>query len=214
MLIDFRGLFERHNINCNGILHIGASTGQERYIYEELNITEVLWIEAIPNVFEQLKYNLIPYPNQIAVNACLGDVDGEKVIFHVSNNEAQSSSYLELGVHKTLHPEVHYIEDMPMELIRLDTLFLLLERNIKHINFINIDVQGAELKVLKGAGKILNQIEYIYVEVNAAETYVGCPLIYDLDEFLSDFERVETSELVGGVWGDALYIRKNKIINE
>ena len=214
MLIDFRHLFQRHNINCTGILHIGASTGQEREIYAELNIPEVLWIEAIPNVFEQLKENLSPYVNQIAIKACLGDVDGEEVTFHVSNNEAQSSSYLELGVHKSLHPEVHYIEDIPMETIRLDSLFLFLERDIKHINFINIDVQGAELKVLKGAGKILNQIDYIYVEVNAAETYVGCPLISDLDEFLSDFDRVETSELVGGIWGDALYIRKNKIINE
>lgn len=214
MIIDFRGLFERHNIHCTGMLHIGASSGQEREIYAELNIPEVLWIEAIPNVFDKLKENLIPYPNQTAIKCCLGDVDGEKVVFHVSNNEGQSSSYLELGVHATLHPEVHYVEDLPMKTIRLDSLFLMLERDIKHINFLNIDVQGAELKVLKGAGNILNQIDYIYAEVNAAETYIGCPLISDLDEFLSDFERVETSELVGGVWGDALYIRKINGNNE
>ena len=77
------------------------------------------------------------------------------------------------------------------------------------INFLNADVQGAELKVLKGLGKYLNQIDYLILEVNAKETYIGCSLIGELDDFLSDYKRVETGQLVGGCWSDALYIKKS-----
>lgn len=208
MLISFLELFPKYNIKCTGLLHCGANTCQEAEMYNMLNIPEVLWIEALDKQFRIGKEYISKYANQTIIRACLSDVDVEIVTFHVSNNEAQSSSYLELGEHKILHPTVHYVEDIEMTTITVDSLFRLLERDIKHINFLNLDLQGAELKCLKGATKLLKQIDYIYTEVNSRETYIGCPVIEDLDNFLSDFKRVETSELVGGLWGDALYIRK------
>ena len=208
-MIDLKYLFDKYGINCTGILHVGASTGQERDTYAELNIPEVLWIEAIPFVFAELKENLLPYQNQIAIKACISDVDNEEVVFNISNNEAQSSSFLELGTHTEIHPEVHYIEQIKLETIRLDSLFNLLERDIKHINFGNFDLQGCELKALKSLGKIINQFDYFYLEVNQKETYKGCALVWEIDEFLSDFGRVETGEWVGGCWSDALYVRRS-----
>ena len=76
-------------------------------------------------------------------------------------------------------------------------------------NFMNIDVQGYELEVMKGASKFLPHIQFIYCEVNRAEVYEGCPRIEELDEYLGTygFERVETT-WDGGTWGDAFYIKK------
>jgi hypothetical protein len=72
-----------------------------------------------------------------------------------------------------------------------------------------MDVQGYELEVLKGAKKTLENVDYVYCEVNRDEVYEGNAYVEELDEFLSQYnmERVETS-WEGQIWGDALYIRK------
>jgi hypothetical protein len=76
-------------------------------------------------------------------------------------------------------------------------------------NFINIDVQGYELEVMKGASRILEGIDYIMSEVNRDEVYINCPKVEELDYFLSKFgfSREETT-WDGLTWGDALYVKR------
>ena len=52
-------------------------------------------------------------------------------------------------------------------------------------NFLNFDIQGAELKALKGMEEYLNKVDYLYTEVNSNYVYVGCALITELDEYLN-----------------------------
>ncbi|HIF03461.1 MAG TPA: FkbM family methyltransferase, partial [Nitrospinaceae bacterium] len=75
-------------------------------------------------------------------------------------------------------------------------------------NFLNIDVQGYELEVLKGVGDKLNQIQLIIAEVNRDEMYEGCPMIEDIDSHVAGFgfERL-TVHWQSQSWGDALYVR-------
>lgn len=209
MMIPLQDLIARHKMNITGVFHIGANAGQERDTYNELVSGEILWFEAIDFVFEQLKENIKPYHRQTAIVACLSDEDGKLVSFNISDNEAQSSSMLEFGNHEEIHPSVHFIDCIPMRTKRFDTLLNLLERDVSKINMISIDVQGSELKVLNGFGKYLKQIDYIMSEVNKKFTYKDCALVGELDDFLSDFERVETGTWVGDSWTDALFIRKS-----
>ena len=60
----------------------------------------------------------------------------------------------------------------------------------------------------KGFGEILNNIKYIYTEVNTASVYKDCALVGELDEYLSryGFSRVET-KMTPFEWGDAFYIK-------
>ncbi|MGQ9866732.1 MAG: FkbM family methyltransferase [Pseudanabaenaceae cyanobacterium] len=73
-----------------------------------------------------------------------------------------------------------------------------------------IDVQGAEGQVLRGARHLLTHTAAIQLEVNYAEMYTGCPLIDDLDHFLEPlgFERVAVTTPFHHTWGDALYVRR------
>ena len=215
MMIDFGYLFNKYNIQANGVLHLGASAGQEAETYDSFGIKKVIWVEAILSVFVELVKNISKYPGHIPLHACVSDVDGKEVIFHVSNNEAQSSSFLELGVHKEIHPTVHYIEDIPMVTDKVSTLLRKFGISLDGYDFLNIDLQGAELLALKGMGDLLYGFKYCYLEVNKKSTYVGCPLIEDLDAYLSfyGFERVETGTWVADCWTDALFIRKD-LINE
>lgn len=74
-------------------------------------------------------------------------------------------------------------------------------------NLINMDTEGYELEVLKGATETLKYIDYIYIEVAQIELQKGRAMVWEVDEFLKDFDRVETQWTDRG-WGDALYIRK------
>lgn len=206
MLIPLHTLFEKYNIQSSGILHCGASTGQEAEAYIQQGIKKVIWIEAIPEVFEELKRHVEPY-GHMSINVCVSDVDDEMVEFGISNNEGQSSSFLPLGHHKEIHPSVHYVRSIQLQTKRLDTV--LKDVDISGINFINFDLQGAELKALKGMGDLLNQIDYCYLEVNKRETYLGCGLVGEIDEYLRGygFTRVYTAEWVEDTWTDAFYCK-------
>ena len=75
-------------------------------------------------------------------------------------------------------------------------------------NFNNMDVQGFELEVLKGGTKVLEQVNYVYCEVNRDEVYENNAYVEEIDEFLAQYgmERMER-DWAGDIWGDALYIK-------
>ena len=58
------------------------------------------------------------------------------------------------------------------------------ENNVEFIDFLKIDVQGAEFKVLKGAKKALSEkrIGVIQLEVILVDTYIGqkSPVLYPI----------------------------------
>jgi FkbM family methyltransferase len=210
-MISFDYLVNKHKLDIKGVLHLGASYGQERNEYDNYCKGDILWVEAIPEVYEKLKENIKPFKKQMAYNACLSNVNGQEVVFNVSNNESQSSSMLELGTHILIHPEVHYIDQITMETIRADKL--LKKYDFTNINFLNVDLQGAEHLAIEGMGDLIKNIDYALLEVNMKETYKGCMLIENLDYFMMQrgFERVETGDWVAETWTDALYVRKFNI---
>jgi hypothetical protein len=75
-------------------------------------------------------------------------------------------------------------------------------------DFINLDIQGAELLALKSFDNLINNFKFIYTEINTNSIYKGCALVNEIDEYLNNynFKRVETS-LTEFEWGDALYIK-------
>ncbi len=210
MLIDFSTIVRKYG-RPNGILHVGANSGQEAETYHSNGVKKVVWIEALPDVYEKLLWNISKYPNQIGVKACVSDKDNETVTFHESNNEGQSSSFLELGTHKTAHPEVHYIKEHVMTTTRLDTLL----DNSEIIDFgegldmLVADVQGSELLVLKGLGDRIKQFNKVYLEVNTDYVYKGCALLPELDKYLKSygFEKREEKIFKQWKWGDCVWTK-------
>ena len=211
MLIPFKTLLAKYQFTPTGVFHIGASTGQEAKDYFDSNMGEVVFIEAIPHVFKQLERHLAQYPRMIAINECIGDEDGKEMTFNISNNEAQSSSLLELDYHKTDHPDVFYCDKIQVKTKRVDTLLKERGINLADYDFLNIDLQGAELMALKGMGEELNKVKYAYLEVNKKHEYKDCPLLEDIDAYMDSFgfKRVELEGCGGFSWGDGFWIKNN-----
>lgn len=199
--------FEKYLSTRRGAIHIGANVGEERDWYKDQGFNQVLWFEPNLIVFRQLLENIKDYENNIAFNIGIHDIL-KTATLHVSNNEGQSSSILELGTHREHHPAVHYVRDEEIRLMRMDNFLFLTGRDIKDFNFLNIDVQGVELNVLKSFGNMIGLLDYLYIEVNEEELYKGCALITEIDYYVAGygFSRKATHMTVNK-WGDAFYMR-------
>lgn len=202
MLIPFKDIVRKYG-KPKGILHIGANIGEEADAYYNAGVKTVCWIEANPELLPTLRANVDKYGHKV-IPACVGDMEGFEVVFHVSNNAGQSSSFLELGTHKTQHPEVHYVKDIVMKTRRLDQMSCW-----GGYDFIALDIQGAELKALKGLGDYLKDFKYVYAEVNRKHVYKDCALLPEMDAYLKGFgfKRVAIAPWIGD-WTDALWIKK------
>ena len=115
---------------------------------------------------------------------------------------------MEFGLHSTFHPHVTYIDSFEGETKLLKDV---ISKYPIEYNFLNFDIQGVELKALKGMEEYLCNVDYLYTEVNSDYVYKDCALVTELDDYLSKFglERVETEWYGDCKWGDAFYIRKS-----
>ena len=203
MLLSFTALKRKYNMNIKGIIHVGAHYGEELSEYVSNGIQDIILFEPISENFDILSDKVKDLNANIEGHqVALGSERGEFTMY-VSDNEKQSSSILKPKVHLTHHPHVKFPSTETVEVHLLD------DYDSKDYNFINMDVQGYELEVLKGGTKTLEHVDYVYCEVNRDEVYENNAMIEDLDEFLSSYnmKRVET-DWAGGIWGDALYIRE------
>lgn len=167
-------------IQSNGILHIGAHIGQERYTYNSLK-KPVLWIEAIPEIFTILTKNIAGLYKQEALCALLGDVDKSLSKFHLASNGMASSSLLEFGSQKGFK-NLNMTGNLSLEMRRLDRICS--QGYLKRYNHWVVDVQGAEMKVLEGTGKLIKHCDSLLIEVSTREVYASGTAWTDLRAFL------------------------------
>jgi FkbM family methyltransferase len=202
MLITLESLVEKYNINFKGILHVGAHECEEITDYDKyISRDKMLWVEAMKDKVEFCKTK---YPGINIEQAVISDKI-ENVTFNVTNN-GQSSSILDFGLHSHFYPGVVFVNSIEMETKLLKDIIS--KYNIDY-NFINLDIQGVELRALKSMEEYLHKIDYIYTEVNSDYVYKDCCLITEIDDYLKQFgfNRLETSWAGDFRWGDAFYVR-------
>ena len=209
MLIDgskVKELLTAHGINVSGVLHVGAFECEELPFYHSLGIASerVFWIDALQHMVDQNIRKGVPN----VYKGVVSDTDGETVTFHVTNN-GMSSSMLEMGSHLRHHPHVHNVGTLALTTTTLNTFFTTHKIPYEGLDFWNLDIQGAELRALRGAQAALPFVKALYLEVNTEEVYKKCGLLPDLDSFLAEhgFQRILT-EMTPFGGGYALYVRK------
>lgn len=167
-------------------IHVGAHQGQELDFYERIGFKEMLWVEASPDQFAILQGHLATSTRlkNVAVNAFASESDGEVAKLRQFNNDGASSSvFAATLLLKETWPgldETGRIEEVTtatLDRIAAETGFLAAD-------FLNLDVQGAELLVLKGATSILGNVRAIITEVSTKPYYDGGVLWPELRDFL------------------------------
>jgi FkbM family methyltransferase len=192
-------------IPITGVIHVGGFRGEELPLYRSIGINDTFMFEPQKKLYDIIKLQMLP--TETVYNVALG-CDREKMELNIShrlggieNGDRASSSLLKPKVHLIEHPEVTFTHTETVEVCVLDDYNL-------QANFMNIDVQGYELNVLKGSEKTLSNVDALVVEVNRDEVYEGCCQIDDIDNFL-DQRGFRRAAVVwqSKSWGDALYAR-------
>ena len=207
MLLDLKSLSKKYSITPSGIIHIGAHSGEEIALYEQLfkKDIKIHLFEPQKKLFKTLSYKYNDKKNINLYKYACGEQTGELTMY-ISSNEGASSSILEPKLHLEIHPDVEFNNKEVVQVEQLDKF------KIHNSDFLNIDVQGYELNVLKGGKETLSRTKYIVLEINREEVYKDVALVEEIDSFLKvyNFLRVSTKYAYDTLpWGDALYIKKD-----
>ena len=164
---------------------------------------KIIWVEGNPDIVQRLKI----HKKWRVINAIINDKDGQDVIFNLANN-GLSSSILEFGTHSQHYPHVKYIGKFQGKTKTVKTMYKEQKIPNNFANFLNIDIQGAELFALKGMNDLLNNFDYLFLEVNEKEVYKNCGLVTEIDEYVKQYgyKRIQTKMTNAG-WGDAFYMK-------
>jgi FkbM family methyltransferase len=107
---------------------------------------------------------------------------------HVTRSAQSSSLYEPSRAVIDVHPQLTAHEEIGRREIPVTTLDAWVgetsEANLPH--FLKLDVQGAELDVLRGAERSLRRVRVIQAEVEFAALYEGQPLFGDVDAYLRE----------------------------
>lgn len=195
------------------LIHVGAHLAEERPRYEALGYRDVLWIEASSGVHARLVEALAvqsgaPVRHR-AVCALVSDTDGGEAVLRESSNDGMSSSIFPLAAYaRKRWPAVHETGVVERRVTR--TLDSVAEEAglAKVVDTLVVDVQGAELLVLKGAPRVLSHARAVIAEVSTRPLYDGGVLYPELRDYLAARGFVAMS--VPHTHGDVLFLRADQ----
>ena len=214
MLLNFDHIIKNYNIKSKGVIHIGAHYGNELYLYLKHEIKNVLMFEPQEKAFKQLRFNISQinpsYDARIDIEkTALGNFKGEVEMFVEKENMGMSSSILKPEFVSIQYPHITFKDKEQVKIDTLDNYLNDATKIARDYDFINIDVQGYELEVFKGASRTLEKVNHIITEVNREELYKGCVKVDELDSFLGEFGfKRELTDWEGQTWGDAFYLKR------
>jgi FkbM family methyltransferase len=201
------------------IFDIGSCEGEDSIRYARLFPAARVWaVEALPANVDLIRANLARHgADHVQVIALALDDSAGHATFHVSSGRPpnkpsdtdwdygnKSGSLLAPDGHLTALPWVHFDDSVQVETDRLDAVAQ--RCGLTVIDYIHMDVQGAELRVLNGAGTLLDSIRVIWMEVETKPLYKDQPLKADVERFMAGRGFEKRLDTVGSVSGDQLYV--------
>lgn len=183
--------------------HIGIDTMEMATFWPEATIFA---FEPVPFLFKKLQLNNKDHKHVSCFSEALSNKTGTAVFYISSGSSDGSSSLLQPISHLSDHPDVHFTQSTQVKTITLQEWAE--KNNINHIDFMWLDMQGAELDMLKAAGTILDTVKVIYTEVSLKETYQNVPLYPEIKKWLEKKGfTVVREELPWQDMGNVLFVR-------
>ncbi len=166
------------NAAINTVIDIGANTGQfASAIGAILPEAQIYSFEPLPDCYQKLAKRLANHKRFKSFCIALGD-EKKKINFWKSNFSPSSSVLSMTPLHKETFPFSAQNKLVPIQMGLLDDY--LQEITLTSKTLLKIDVQGYEYKVLQGAIKILDSIDYILIEVSFQTLYEQQASFHDI----------------------------------
>jgi len=203
------------------IFDIGACEGEDSVRYaRRFPRSTVYAVEPLPANVERIRATIKRYhtKNVRVLPFALSDVRGKARMFVSTGRPPavpdsddwdygnKSSSLLEPDRHLELVPWVHFDDIVEVETRTLEDVCA--EYGVPRVDFIHMDVQGAELKVLDGLGPLLQGVVAIWLEVEAVPLYRDQPLKDDVEQYLRARGFEVSKDTVDEISGDQLWVQE------
>jgi FkbM family methyltransferase len=158
-----RGIYPKGFIDAGA--HFGETNATIREVFPDARVVS---FEANPNCESILKLNAPEY-----LICLLGKNTVESVPFYINPND-KTSTGCSIYKEESVHFKDASIVNLPM--YKLDDIV----PDEANMEFLKMDVQGAEIDILEGATRQLNKIKWIYLEVSFVKCNEGAPLFSDV----------------------------------
>jgi FkbM family methyltransferase len=171
------------------VFDVGAHIGQSAALFSDtFPDAQIHSFEPDPHSFAALRQLASGYPAVTAVNAAVGDREGEATFF--VNTFSQTNSLLRprdgAGQYLVATDGLDVRQETTVGVLTLDGYCA--THSIQQIDFLKLDTQGYELRVLDGAASLMSRhaIPLIYLEVGFVTLYEGQPLFPEVYQYLFD----------------------------
>jgi FkbM family methyltransferase len=188
----------------DGGANVGDYTAKMR---ERMPAAEIHTFEPNPDLYGNLHARFASDARITCYDRAISNADGA-VFFRVTEDHF-SSSLLE----QTEKPSTLQEKAVEVQAIKLDSW--LRDRQIARPALLKLDVEGNELAALQGAERLLDQIDYIELEVTFMDVRKDQPQLRDILNFLHDrgFRLIDILPGIldpktgSAVWADAIFKR-------
>ena len=144
-------------------------------------------------------------------NGVLSDRDGELVSFYQNTYHPGGNSYYRENVEVNPEAEQYFNESHRRDYITSTLDSVVSKFNFKLPDLIKMDVQGAELDIIRGAEMCLENARHLILELQVVEYNKGAPLHNEVIEYLAtkNFFMVEGSPFSNaGPDGDYHFVKE------
>ena len=182
------------------LIDVGAHHGESiRYFNKHFLIDEIYAFEPSINNFKILKKKIKHLNNIQIFNLALGDKKGY-VDFH-NHYDSESSTLVKINKNSNYFKKKNiYLDFLNLKRknsnntkVEINTLNNLINfEKKKYIDLIKIDTEGYDFKVVKGLGKLINKVRYIYFEHHFHDMLIKDYKFNDIDQYLkkNNFNKV------------------------
>lgn len=204
--------FKKNKFKFKLILDIGSNIGEYTVLFKNINKNiEVACFEPQKEVFKELKNNLKNYKKIKLYNVAIGSSNTYKNL-NINLGSSYISSFSQFNkksnyykIRNSLLKQRDKIKYEKVKVLRLDSFR---EFKKKKIDLIKIDVEGFEIEVLKGMGKILTNTEMIMIEIHKSNMYLN----YNskkIEKFLKNngFKMIKDFKFPFLGWSDKIFIK-------
>ncbi|MDH3647058.1 MAG: FkbM family methyltransferase [Gammaproteobacteria bacterium] len=182
------------------ILEIGCNDGEDTLGFLQVfDNPKIYCFEPDPRAYRRFKQQLGHRLNVRIFNIALSDRNGEITFYQSGGNIGDfvqerpegwdlSGSIYKPKNHSKMLPGISFPAEIQVPTKTLDTWCE--EQSINSIDFIWMDVQGAERSVLSGGAVTLRKTRYLYTEYSNHELYEGQASLQEILDHLSTFTLV------------------------
>lgn len=119
-------------------------------------------------------------------NGVLSDRDGNHVTFYQNTYHPGGNSYYKENVEVNPQAEEYFNESHRRDYITKALDMVVLEKNFPLPDIVKMDVQGAELDIIKGAPNCINNAYHLILELQVVEYNKGAPLVQEVVSYLDN----------------------------